>query len=74
MVQQLWFVKCHLFDFQIFFGCLSFNHVRGQGVRATNKSKDSRLGANLVAKNFQCFSDERSCGGRINRVDLTANE
>mmetsp|Transcript_3546 Transcript_3546/g.9374 ORF Transcript_3546/g.9374 Transcript_3546/m.9374 type:complete len:233 (-) Transcript_3546:202-900(-) len=69
-VKKLRLVESHLLYLEVFLGSLSFNHVRGQCVRASDESEDRCFGTDLLSKDLKSFGNERSSRRGIDRVDL----
>jgi len=69
-VEQLGLVEGHLFDFEVFLGTLTFDHVRGQCVRTSDESEDGGFGANFFSEDLEGFGNKRSGRGRIDGVHL----
>lgn len=69
-VQQFGLVEGHLFDFEVFFGRLTFDHVGSQCVGTSDKSEDGRFGADFFSENLEGFGNKRSSCGRIDGVNL----
>mmetsp|Transcript_29460 Transcript_29460/g.63168 ORF Transcript_29460/g.63168 Transcript_29460/m.63168 type:complete len:376 (-) Transcript_29460:78-1205(-) len=67
-VEQFGLVEGHLFDFEVFLGRLTFDHVGCQCVRASDESEDGGFGADFFSENLEGFGDERSGRGRIDGV------